>query len=195
MKFKAQKLEIKKLLDGNTEIVLEVEDKQDTVSTQIKSLVRDELEVDITKWRKRRSLNHNRLFWDMCNHLTESINDPLITANSIYKNLIMEYGVSTIYPVEDSKLDMIIKDWENRGEGWITSKLRKSNLDGNYTNVKFWFGSSIYDSKMFWKLIEGLKQMCRDNDVDISMYDKQLQETMKAFEEREKAMANNKEKQ
>ncbi len=116
MKFKAQKLEIKKLLDGNTEIVLEVDDKQDIVSTQIKSLVRDELEVDITKWRKRRSLNHNRLFWDMCNHLAKSINDPLITANSIYKSLIIEYGVSTIYPVEDSMLDMIIQDWENRGE-------------------------------------------------------------------------------
>ena len=123
----------------------------------------------------------------MCGYLAEHINDPLITAYTIYRELIREYGVSTIYPVEDELLEMIIKDWENRGDGWLTQKQRKSKLDGNYTNVKFWFGSSIYDSKKFWKLVEGLKQMCRDNDLDISHYDREMQAAIQALEEKELA--------
>lgn len=191
MKFKANRMEIKKLISGNTEIALEVEDKQNRLISQINGnsgLLTSCLEVSLDKWRNKRSLGHNALFWDMCNYLADHINDPLITANTIYKDIVREHGVSTIYPVEDEMLDMIIKDWESRGEGWLTLKLRKSNLDGNYTNVKFWFGSSVYNSKQFWKLVEGLKETCRDNDLDISQYDSQLQDVIKQMEEKEQAL-------
>ena len=81
---------------------------------------------------------------------------------------------------------MIIKDWESRGDGWQTQILKKSKLEGNYTNVKFWFGSSIYDSKQFWKLVEGLKELCRENNLDISVYDQQIQFAIKQMEKKEK---------
>ena len=196
MKFQANRLELKKLLNGNTELVLEIEDKQSKIATQInnqESFQQSKLEVSIDRLKHKRSLGHNALFWDMCNYLSEHINDPLITANTIYRQLIREYGVSTIYPVDDNILEMIISDWDSRGDGWLTQKLRKSKLDGNFTNVKFWFGSSIYDSKQFWKLVEGLKKLCRKNGLDISHYDSQLQASMKAFEEKETSAMQNKE--
>ena len=190
MKFKADKLELKKLINGNTEISLEIEDKKNQLISQLntqKQGFSSGIEVVIDKWRNKRSLGHNRLFWDMCGYLAEHINDPLITAYTIYRELIKEYGVSTIYPVDDEILEMVVKDWENRGDGWLTQKQRKSKLDGNHTNVKFWFGSSIYDSKKFYRLVEGLKQMCRDNDLDISHYDREMQAAIQALEEKELA--------
>lgn len=193
MKLKASKMELKKLLNGNTEIVLEIEDKQSKFANEInaKKWSKDtQLDVSIDKWYNKRSGGHNRLFWDMCGYLADNINDPLITAYGIYRALIKEYGVSTIYPVEDEMLDMIIKDWESRGDGWLTQVQRKSKLDDKYTVVKFWFGSSVYNSKMFWKLVEGLKQMCRENDVDISHYDTQLQASINALEQAEIAYEN-----
>ncbi|MGN0961794.1 MAG: hypothetical protein ACI4PF_06340 [Christensenellales bacterium] len=198
MKFRANKLELKKLFNGNTEIVIQIEDKNNKIANQIsskKELLKSDLEVSIDKWRNRRSGGHNRLFWDMCEYLSGCINDPLISPYIIYRQLIREYGVSTIYPVEDELLDMVVRDWENRGDGWITQIQRKSKIDENRTVVKFWYGSSIYNSKQFWKLVEGLKQMCKENDVNISHYDKQLQVTMMAFEDEEKAFELRKKQQ
>lgn len=188
MKFKANNIELKKLMNGDTEIVLTCRDTRNTLISELnaqKQRISGDIEVSLDKWKNKRSLNHNALFWDMCTELSNHINDPLITPYTIYKDLIKEYGISTIYPVADDMLDMVIKDWENRGEGWLTMKLRKSKVDGNFTNVKFWFGSSVYNSKQFWKLVEGLKAMCRDNDLDISQYDQQMQFAIQQLEIRE----------
>ena len=191
MKFKANKIDAKKLLNGNTEILLEVDDKQNALISQLfeqKQLFNSVLIVSVDKFRNKRSLNHNRLFWDMCNYLADHINDPLITAYTIYQDLIRDFGVSTIYPVEDELLELIVKDWENRGDGWLTQVQRKSRIDEHRTNVKFWFGSSIYDSKQFWRLVEGLKARCRDENLDISCYDQQLQLAIKQMEEKEELL-------
>ena len=190
MKFKANNLSVKKLMNGNTELSVEIDDKQNKIIGQIyakKQLLNSDLDVDIDKYRKLRSGGHNRLFWDMCGYLADHINDSTITAKSIYQDLIRDHGVSTIYPVEDELLELVIKDWENRGDGWLTQTQRKSKIDEKRTVVKFWFGSSIYDSKKFWKLVEALKQMCRDNDLDISHYDQKIEASMKSLEEQEKA--------
>ena len=189
MKLRAMNLDVKKLMNGNTELTVEVNDKQNKFISQIsdqKQLFNTELEVAIDKWRNKRSGGHNRLFWDMCGELSDFINDPLITQKIIYRQLVRDYGVSTIFPVQDEMLEMIIKDWESRGDGWQTQILKKSKLEGNYTNVKFWFGSSIYDSKQFWKLVEGLKELCRENNLDISIYDQQIQFAIKEMEKKEK---------
>ena len=194
MKFKANNIELKKLMNGDTEIVLTCRDTRNTLISELnaqKQRISGDIEVSLDKWKNKRSLNHNALFWDMCTELSNHINDPLITPYTIYKDLIKEYGISTIYPVADDMLDMVIKDWENRGEGWLTMKLRKSKIDGNFTNVKFWFGSSVYNSKQFWKLVEGLKAMCRDNDLDISQYDQQMQFAIQQLEIRESKGENN----
>lgn len=189
MKLKAKNLDVKKLMNGNTEITFEVEDKQNRLISQIgsyKQLFNSDLEIAIDKWRNKRSGGHNRLFWDMCGELADHINDPTITQMTIYRQLIRDYGVSTIIPVEDELLDLVIKEWENRGDGWLTQILRKSRLEGNRTNVKFWFGSSIYNSKQFWKIVEGLKLECRDNGLDVSHYDQPMQAALREMEEKEK---------
>jgi len=189
MKLKAKNLDVKKLMNGNTEITVEVDDKQNRLISQIsghKQLFNSELEVAIDKWRNKRSGGHNRLFWDMCGELADHINDPTITQYEIYRKIVRSHGVSTIFPVQDEILELVIKDWENRGDGWQTLILRKSSLQGDYTNVKFWYGSSMYDSKQFWRLVEGLKQECIDNGLDISMYDQPMQSALREMEEREK---------
>ena len=195
MKLKAKNLNAKKLLNGNTEFTIEVDDKQNKLISQLngqKQLFNSELEVVIEKWRNKRSGGHNRLFWDMCGLLSEHINDPLITQYTIYRGLVRECGVSTIYPVEDELLDLIIKDWENRGDGWQTEIQRKSRIDDSRTVVKFWFGSSIYNSKQFWKLVEGLKALCNENGLDISMYDQPMQQSIKEMEEKERKLEEEK---
>lgn len=197
MKLKANKFELKKTVDGDTEVILTIDDKKNIIFKRLKenkALNNTVLEVELNKFRVKRKVEHNALFWDMCNYLADFINDPLLTPNDIYKDLIRDYGVSTIYPIQDEILDMFIKSWESRGMGWLTEIQRKSNLKGDYTNIKCWFGSSVYDSKMMWKLVEGLKQMCRDNELDISHYDTQLQASMKALEEQEIAYEKHKNK-
>lgn len=190
MKFTANNLNVKKLMNGNTELTIELDDRQNKLINQIasqKELFANKLEISMEKFRQKRSMNHNRLFWDMCNYLAEHINDPFITSQSIYADLIKHYGVSTIYPVQDDMLDYIVQDWQGRGQGWLTERLRKSTLEGNYTNVQFWFGSSVYNSKQFWRIVEGLKAMCSEYDLDISYYDQSMRAALERLEEKEKS--------
>lgn len=194
MKFKAKKLDAKKLMNGNTELTFEIEDKNNALIGQIygqKQFLESELEVGIEKYRKKRSSGHNRLFWDMCGELAKHINDPTITQYTIYREIIKEYGESVISPIKDDMLDMVIRAWEGKGDGWLTQKLQKSKLEGDYTNVKFWFGSSIYNSKQFWRVVEGLKLMCADHNLDISCYDQPMQEAIKEMERKESIQKEN----
>lgn len=196
MQIVANSLEIKKLFNGNTELTFEVEDRKSKIAENLgncQKLKDGKLEVSIEKFYPKRSLNQNKLFWAICEELSEHINDTCITAQEIYRGLIREYGVSTIMPVEDDILNFVLKAWEGRGDGWIAEPLRKSKLDGNYTAVKFWFGSSIYNSKMFSKLVEGLKITCKDNGLDISHYDERLQALIKSIEEKENSAMQSKE--
>lgn len=196
MQVRAKNLDIKRLINGNTELTFEVEDKSGKIALNLSKqnkLLNSELELNIDKYSPKRSLNHNKLFWDICEELSKHINDPVITANEIYKSLIVEYGVSTIEPIADDILEFAIKVWESRGKGWLTQTLRKSKLDGGYTNVQFWCGSSVYDPRMFNKLVEGLKILCKENDFDISHYDQRLQASIKALEEQEISAMQNKE--
>ena len=186
MKIKATSFEILNGING-TKLLLEVDKGsfKAVMKMQENKTLSGDLEVKVEKYREKRSLNHNKLFWDMCNYLAEHINE--ITATEIYKQLIRDFGIATIIPIADDILEMTINAWQEKGEGWQTEMLRKSKLDGNYTNVKFWFGSSVYNSKQFYKLVEGLKQECLQYDLDISFYDKQMQSAMEELKKKESA--------
>lgn len=189
MRVKAKRLDIRKALNGDTELTFSISDKNNKLLNNLsanKTLQNSELELAIDKWRDKRSRGHNALFWDMCKYLSDHINDPLITPLEIYKSLIHDYGQSTIHPVRNEDVDLVIKDWTSRGDGWLV-ETQKSKLQ-DCTNVKLWFGSSRYNSKEFYRLVEGLKQMCKEYDLDISHYDASMKDLLKKQELKEKSV-------
>ena len=113
-----------------------------------------DVNIEIKKYHKRRSLDANAYCWVIIDKIAEKTG---IKKNEVYRNAIREIGgVSTIICVKDEAADALCTGWGEHGTGWITEKT-KSKLPG-CTNVTLWYGSSAYDSKQMSALIDSLIQ-------------------------------------
>ena len=65
MKLKANKFELKKTVDGDTEVILTIDDKKNIIFKRLKenkALNNTVLEVELNKFRVKRKVEHNALF-------------------------------------------------------------------------------------------------------------------------------------
>ena len=113
-----------------------------------------EINVEIKKFSRKRSLDANAYCWTIIDKIAEKTG---IKKSEVYRNAIREIGgVSTIICVKDVAADSLCNGWETHGTGWMTEKA-KSKIPG-CTNVTLWYGSSVYDSRQMSALIDSLIQ-------------------------------------
>ena len=113
-----------------------------------------DINVEIKKYSKRRSLDANAYAWTIIDKIAEKTK---IKKSEVYRTAIREIGgVSTIICVKDEAVDSLRRGWEAHGEGWQTEQ-SKSKIPG-CTNVTLWYGSSVYTTKQMADLIDSLIQ-------------------------------------
>jgi hypothetical protein len=113
-----------------------------------------ELEVEIKKRSKRRSLDANAMAWMLIDKIAERTGTK---KNEVYKNAIKDIGgVSTTICVIEKAAETLCKNWEKKGMGW-QAEMFDSKLEG-CKNVILWYGSSTYDAKQMRDLINNLIQ-------------------------------------
>ena len=123
-------------------------------ATEYDELKDKEINVEIKKYSKRRSLDANAYCWTLIDKIAEKTGEK---KSDIYRHAIKEIGgVSTIVCVIDAAADSLCHGWGEHGTGWMTEKV-KSKIPG-CTNVTLWYGSSVYDSKQMSALINSLVQ-------------------------------------
>lgn len=110
--------------------------------------------VEIKEKKEQRSLDANAYAWVLCRKIGQSMTPPA-KAEDIYQQAIRDYGVTQIYPVRDDDVDSVIRMFNGMGLGNSCDSLGASKIDG-YTNVRFYYGSSNYDTAQMSKLIDGL---------------------------------------
>lgn len=116
-----------------------------------------DVRVEIKKWRERRSLNANAYAWVLIDRLAEANNLP---PKEVYRRAVRDIGGnSAIICLQNKAVEMFCKSWDGKGDGWQTETL-DSKLDG-CTNVKLYYGSSVYDTAQMSRLIDLLVQDCR----------------------------------
>lgn len=137
--------------DGSQNITVTV---TSDFSKEYDELKDHEINVDIKKFSKRRSLDANAYAWMIIDKIAEKTK---IKKSEVYRNAIREIGgVSTIICVKDVAADSLCNNWSSHGTGWMTEK-SKSKIPG-CTNVTLWYGSSVYDSRQMSALIDSLVQ-------------------------------------
>lgn len=113
-----------------------------------------EVNIEIKKYHKHRSLDANAYCWKLIDMISEKTR---IKKTEVYRNAIRDIGgVSTIICVKDIAADSLCRGWSEHGTGWMTEKT-KSKIPG-CTNVTLWYGSSVYDTKQMSDLINSLIQ-------------------------------------
>ena len=111
-------------------------------------------DYEITKKRKKRSLDANAMAWKLIGEIAASTG---LTTTEVYKETIRNIGgASEVVCIQTKALDSLIRIWESKGLGWQAEPF-PSKTPG-CTNVRLHYGSSAYDTKQMSLFIDRLIQ-------------------------------------
>ena len=120
-----------------------------------------EYKLEVKEHKEKRSLSANGYFWVLADRLAEKLR---MSKSDIYRSYIKEIGGnSQIVCCINSAVEDLCKAWQEKGLGWI-AETEQSKLEG-CTNVRLYYGSSVYDTAQMSRLIELIVQDCKDNDI------------------------------
>ena len=122
----------------------------------------EKLSIKIGKHREKRSLDANSYMWLLCGKLAEKLSDEKVkhTKEDIYRDAIKEIGIWYDDEIEPEKVKWRRTAWELIGTGWITERVDFSE-DGNKEIIRFYYGSSQYNTKQMSRLIDNIVQDCK----------------------------------
>ena len=124
-------------------------------SIEYDELKDSEINVEIKKYSRRRSLDASAYCWVIIDKIAEKTGEK---KTDVYRHAIKEIGgVSDIVCVKDCAVETLCRNWAEKGQGWMTEHRPSKKLPG-YSVVTLWYGSSVYDSKQMHALIESVIQ-------------------------------------
>lgn len=147
--FNTRKPKISLLLDTNEISVVE----------ELKN--ENKLNVELKKYKKKRSLDANAYMWVLVSKIQEKLNIP---KEDIYIDAIKNIGVYEVIPVKDEAVERFIEAWKHNGLGWVC-ETTKSKLEG-FTNVIAYYGSSTYNTKEMSRLVDLIVQECKQLNIE-----------------------------
>lgn len=110
-------------------------------------------EFEITRRRKKRSLEANAYMWALCTAIAEVVG---CTKEEVYRRNIREGGEYTPLPIKAIAVEEFSRIWESHGIGWFCDVIDDSKIPG-YKLVFAYHGSSMYDTKQMARLIDRVK--------------------------------------
>lgn len=163
--------------DDNMELRIVVERKG--VEEKVVELISldKQLEVKIDKLKEKRSLDSNSYMWILCTKIAEIIRS---TKEDVYRKAVREVGVFEDLPIKTELVDKWVERWESGRLGWFSESVRVSKMDG-YTVVRSYYGSSVYDSKEMWILIQYIIDEAQGLGIDTRTPD-EIKELMSKWE-------------
>lgn len=159
--------------NGNTMISFET---AENFRDEFDELYEGEVEIEIKKWRKKRSLDANAYCWVLINKLAEKLGK---SRDEVYREAIRSIGgVSDVICVREKAADALIAGWKHNGTGWQAETM-ESKIAG-CVNVILYYGSSVYDTKQMTALIDHIVQDCEAVGIP-TMTDEQIEEMMRGW--------------
>lgn len=122
-----------------------------------------DVDIEIKKHRKMRSNEANKYCWVLCEKIAQRLSDEGVkhTKLDVYRDAIKEVGVWKDVELDLDAAETLSVAWEALGSGWITEQTDYSQ-DGESVIVRFYYGSSRYNSKQMSRLIDNLVQDCQE---------------------------------
>lgn len=137
----------------------------DDFATTYENLKGDYVDVEIKKYRKKRSLDANNLCWELCTQIGNAISPPL-PKEEVYRAAIRDVGPYEPFPIRADRVEHFQKVWSANGTGWIAEVIDDSKIKG-YKLVFAYYGSSTYDSKEMSVLIDYLIDQAQQMELPI----------------------------
>ena len=128
----------------------------------------DVLSIKIDKYSAKRSLNANAYLWKLCSMIADKLSDDGVphTKEEIYRKAIKSRGIyreQGELPIDFAKTSRTA--WEMLGTGWITEQV-DFEPDGERVIVRFYYGSSTYNTKQMSRIIDWLVVECQNLGIE-----------------------------
>ena len=112
---------------------------------------------EITKQRKKRSLDANAKAWSIINEIANVLRTD---KESVYLDMLKKYGQSDIVSVISTvNVKSYFKYYEEFGKGTVNGK--------EFTHYKVFKGSSEYDTREMSILIDGIIDEAKSLDIEV----------------------------
>jgi hypothetical protein len=147
---------------GQQLITLALTTKQDI--SDLKAIVANGklLAIEISKAKKKRSLDSNSYLWTLCQKIAEVIQS---TKELVYQKFIRDVGQFEIVPIKNEAVERWIEVWNSKGLGWFAEVMEDSKLPG-YKKVISYYGSSCYDSREMSVLLDEVVSTCKELNIE-----------------------------
>lgn len=146
--YKTRKTKVTFLIDVTPDKVEEYQDKK--------------LNIEIKKYRKKRSLDSNAYMWVIAEKIAEKLG---ITKIEVYRDAIRNVGQCEVLPIKNEAVETFISAWGHNGQGWLCEVIGKSKIEG-YTNITAYYGSSIYDNKSMSRLVDLIVEEAKELNIE-----------------------------
>ena len=113
--------------------------------------------VDIKPYKERRSLDANAYAWLLIDKIAEALHKG---KTEVYREVIRDVGgVSIIGCYRNKDIPKLAESWAHNGIGWQV-ETEPSKVAG-CSNVRMYYGSSVYDTAQMSRFIDLLVQECQ----------------------------------
>ena len=152
---------------GEIVLSLVINEKRSTMNLYDELHEAEKLSINIDKYREKRSLAANNYFWKLCGEVAEVLSGEGVkyTKEDIYRDAIKEIGVWRDDEVAPEDVDWRRRAWEMIGTGWLT-EIVDITPDGEREIIRFYYGSSQYNTKQMARLIDNIVQDCEAEGID-----------------------------
>ena len=149
-------------LSKKPKIQLLINTNEITYLEELKGL---ELDIELDKHRKKRTLNANAYCWVLCDKIAKKLTvpDAVITKEDVYKDAILNIGTFQPMIVEEKAYDNLKRIWEKQGLGFLIQEVSRKD---KCIRINCYYGSSTYNTKEMSLLIELLVQQAKEQGIE-----------------------------
>lgn len=127
-------------------------------------------DVKIDKHREKRSINANNYLWELCTQIGNVLRK---SKEEVYFEMLVEYGQSIMVSVlSNVNMNGFYKYFKEAGKSILNGK--------EFTHYKLYKGSSEYDTKEMYILLEGVVQEARQLGIK-TKEDYEIKKIMEAW--------------
>lgn len=146
-----------------TKISLIIDSKDKDTINQLKN--EEKLNIDIKKYRQKRSLDANGYCWVLCEKIAQEMSKDgtLVSKDEIYKDAVRNFGTFIPFIVEEKAFEQFKNIWEKQGLGYQVQETANKN---KCVRVNCYYGSSSYDTKEMSRLIDSLVQEAQQLNIE-----------------------------
>lgn len=128
---------------------------------RLRSLMREDVDIEVEKYREKRSKNANSYMWVLCDRIADAVG---ITKSEVYRDAVKNVGIWKEFQLPEAQAKTLQHSWEMLGEGWVTEC--DYAQDGNEKVVKCYYGSSTYNTKQMARLIDYIVNEAQNLDIE-----------------------------